>query len=125
MNLLAIYDVMMSKPLWQRRNGSDFAFFQVGAEPCFWQSWRSWRLTPISCVLCLGQQQWQPRIAGDGRSVPHSVLLHAQAHTGFAIGELGYRYETTLCESFASSLHFVNVLAQRYKCAYCSHLESV
>ncbi|KAK9834881.1 hypothetical protein WJX81_006129 [Elliptochloris bilobata] len=66
-NLLAIYEVMMSKPLWQQRNGSDFAFFQ--------------------------------------------------AHTGFAIGELGYRYETTLCESFASSLHFVNVLAQRYKCS--------
>ena len=40
-----------------------------------------------------------------------------QAHTGFATGELGYRYETTLCESFANSLHFVNVLAQRYKCA--------
>lgn len=42
---------------------------------------------------------------------------HMQAHTGFATGELGYRYETTLCESFANSLHFVNVLAQRYKCA--------
>lgn len=40
-----------------------------------------------------------------------------QAHTGFATGELGYRYETTLCEAFANSLHFVNVLAQRYKCA--------
>ena len=32
-HLTAIYDVMMSKPLWQRRNGSDFAFFQVRAEP--------------------------------------------------------------------------------------------
>ena len=34
-DLLAIYDVMMSKPLWQQRNGSDFAFFQVGAVPPF------------------------------------------------------------------------------------------
>lgn len=40
-----------------------------------------------------------------------------QAHTGFAIGELGFRYENTLCESFVNSLHLVNVLAQRYKCA--------
>lgn len=40
-----------------------------------------------------------------------------QAHTGFAIGELGFRYETTLCESFVNSLHLVNVLAQRYKYA--------
>ena len=30
-HLLALYDVMMSQPLWQRRNGSDFAFFQVRA----------------------------------------------------------------------------------------------
>ena len=46
-----------------------------------------------------------------------------QAHTGFAIGELGFRYETTLCESFVNSLHLVNVLAQRYKCAprACRH----
>lgn len=34
-DLLAIYGVMMSKPLWQQRNGSDFAFFQVGAVPTF------------------------------------------------------------------------------------------
>ena len=28
-HLLAIYDVMMSKPLWQQHNGSNFAFFQA------------------------------------------------------------------------------------------------
>lgn len=30
-HLLAIYDVMMSKPLWQQHNGSNFAFFQARA----------------------------------------------------------------------------------------------
>jgi len=107
-HLLALYDVMMNQPLWQRRNGSDFAFFQVRAAPTV-------RVGPgrASCTWVYllpappGRRRARRRLRRCGAAGAH----------GLCDRRAGYKYETTLCESFSESLHLVNVLAQRYKCA--------